>query len=293
MIKNKGVFVILVVLSVVLLIFQIRYYFYYFQIIDIKTYDLDEASNILIHPSTRKDYRLGDLILLNEKRKVTCGDGWGDRWEHTNQENLAECTIRKWPNSIASIYLTSTMDVSNIKILNDIISLKEMYYTEKPEDDTAVFHLRVGDVIDFDYEKLENDSEKILEPHEYKIPTAVDFWERKTCSFPHRKCPLWSYYVFTKEEMKHRMTKLKMLNLNKVCFVYGVHTTGEFKESKKYIAMCKELFTKNGFTVDLKCDNDADESFIYMCCSKYFIPSRGGFSKLVSKIVKYRSNHVV
>lgn len=287
-INYRTIIVILLLILLNIFISRLIIYNYYYSTVNESRFPIsyDMYNDIIIAKADSNDYRLGDLILFTDKRKEPCGLGWGV-WRDPSVETLEECTIRKWPNSIAAIYLKRTNKKQNIKVLNNILLEKEKIYTDLPDDDTAVFHLRIGDVIDID--QYINKSKM---PNDFKTPTANDFWKRKTSSRPDHGSPPWSYYVLSKDQLKHIIVKMKMSRLRKICFVYGVHTDGNFTESRKYLAMCKQLFELNGIEVKTKSHSNADESFTYMCNSKYFIKSSGGFSNLIATVVKYRSNTV-
>ena len=53
------------------------------------------------------------------------------------------------------------------------------------------------------------------------------------------------------------------------------------------------LFVDNGFNVSIQYSNNIDEDFILMSNSKYFIPSGGGFSFLITKMVLFNNNVVL
>ena len=55
-------------------------------------------------------------------------------------------------------------------------------------------------------------------------------------------------------------------------------------KSEEYINKIKESWENNGFKVNILITNNADKDFVYMCRSKYFIPSGGGFSLKIQKI---------
>lgn len=284
---QRYVIIVIVLCAVLILcttaITRFTYYYYYFRIVEHSFQNVNqEADKIIILPTKRVNYRLGDLIVHTQFRKNKCDDGWGGA--NGSNETLESCTVRQWPDSIASLYLQGTKKSLDLKLLNNILLKKEPNYT-LPDHETVVFHIRVGDVIDY--------GDKVENAEKFDIPTASDFWDKKTCSMPQEGCPLWSYYVLSKNEIKHLLVKLKLLHLHKICLVYGVHTSGEFPESKKYLTMYKQFCEMNGFEVETLCHVDADESLIYMCNSKYFVPSRGGFSKLVASIVTYRGNRVI
>ena len=54
----------------------------------------------------------------------------------------------------------------------------------------------------------------------------------------------------------------------------------------------KNIASKNKIDYEFKNNNNPDIDFIYMCNSKIFIKSGGGFSNIIGKIVKYRGGIV-
>ena len=157
--------------------------------------------------------------------------------------------------------------------------MKKKYIKELPPSESAVFHLRVGDVIDVKIDPVKYPN---ITP-----PTAADFFKRRTSSYPHWGSPQWSFYVDCKNDIDHKLTKLKQMNVKNIILVYGVHSKGDFPETRMYLAMYKLYCEDNGFDVTLKTHDDADESFVYLASASIFSPSSGGFSKLLKRIVKY------
>lgn len=233
-------------------------------------------SDIPLSISSKPNYRLGDLILLKTSRYQTSADA--NEWNTLPDSNvanytLAELTIKNWPNSLASQYLRETNAEGDVKVLSRLVgSCKN---TSCPNLKDAVLHLRVGDIID-------NVSGR----------TALDFWARPTSSYEGDKTrlfyPDWSYYVLCEAQFCNLLDKFKSHNISGVKLVYGVHTKGEFPESKEYIRLCKECLEREGFEVELVNHADADEAFTYMCNAKTFFSTGGGFGRLIGDIVEYR-----
>ena len=57
-------------------------------------------------------------------------------------------------------------------------------------------------------------------------------------------------------------------------------------KSYEYIMAIKTFLEKNGFEVKLRLRKNPDDDLIYASNSKYFLPSGGGYSKLISMLVK-------
>ena len=53
----------------------------------------------------------------------------------------------------------------------------------------------------------------------------------------------------------------------------------------------KKILEKHGFNYELR-NRDPDEDFYYMCNSKNFVSSGGGFSQKISEIVKMNGGMV-
>ena len=55
--------------------------------------------------------------------------------------------------------------------------------------------------------------------------------------------------------------------------------------SLQYVNHIKQLFENNGFKCTTRINENADEDFLIMCNSKYFVPSGGGFSSIIKQMV--------
>ena len=170
-------------------------------------------------------------------------------------------------------------------MLHEIIEMKRKHVKVLPPKGAAVIHVRVGDVIDpkIDRQKYPG----------VKIPTASDFWERRTSSRPDLGAPEWSYYVLCVQEIKKKLSRLRRLGIKHIILVYGVYCEGDFPETRKYLVMYKLYCERKGFHVQLQTHSDADEAFVYVCSSTVFSPSGGGFSRLMSKIVQRDHRNIV
>ena len=58
----------------------------------------------------------------------------------------------------------------------------------------------------------------------------------------------------------------------------------DFKRSMGYVQKIKGFFESSNFQVELRLGLPPDEDFVFMCRSKFFVPSGGGFSRLVEDL---------
>jgi hypothetical protein len=158
----------------------------------------------------------------------------------------------------------------NIKILDNI--LKKYIY---PKFDLYI-HLRLGDVLSginngkFDFARNYN-----FQPNKYNLilPILKKKYNINSCKL---------FYGF------HKLKQAK---------VWGndpkLSDELRFKNSKKYIEIVKSILKKNNIKVFDQPSGNPDKDFEEMCSCNIFIKSGGGFSNLISKIVKFRGNMVI
>ena len=76
--------------------------------------------------------------------------------------------------------------------------------------------------------------------------------------------------------------------------MYGNHQNNiDLKPSQIYLNKIKDLFKKNDIKFIENNSENPDQDFLYMINSKTFIKSGGGFSDLISSIIKFRKNKVI
>ena len=228
-------------------------------------------------------YRLSDIVATTEWRKDIMGNSPSVRKyvsKSNPSETLEEYVFRLFPNSIATQYLRKTKRVNDIDVLSNIV---DEYVTSHkihiPAEDVMVMHLRVGDVIDGT-----------------DVPVD-DFFNRRVNSYyalfgeePEGFSPV---YVRCLASFDRALKKTKELGFHKISLVYGFHIVySTMQKSKQYIAGLVRHAQSQGFRVELITHEDADVSFAYGCQAKHFIPGGGGFSKLISKVVRHQGNCV-
>ena len=109
----------------------------------------------------------------------------------------------------------------------------------------------------------------------------------------------WSpVYVRCLASFDRALKKTKGLGFRKISLVYGFHIKPGIKanisihKSKEYLAALMKYAQSQGFEVNMITHTDADVSFAYGCKAKHFMPGGGGFSKLMSKVVRAKGNYV-
>lgn len=201
-------------------------------------------------------YRLGDMIKYkNHRYNKDLGFNY-----HKN----------KFPNSIATEYMLTTNKMSDYPVLLKIIS-KRNY--PRQYTNYLVIHLRLGDVID--------NSTHSVDDFLFK---TINLYQTNGNSVNYVK-PI-KYY-------QQIINKSKTLGISKVILITGFHQGTNHTKSLKYISHVKKLFESKGFECQTRINLDPDEDFLIMCNAKYFVPSGGGFSDVITNIVKLKGGIVV
>jgi len=215
----------------------------------------------IVLPITNKEtyaYRLGDIVKGHQYRYRR--DGW--LWHKTH-----------YPKSIATKYmkiiktLPKSKQNNNVEVLQKIIN-EQKYKKYHNHNSNIVIHIRTGDVIDqqkysvdqfLSKERPYVTGEGVVRPHYYVKPL--------------------SYY-------KSLLEKIDQLGLDKnIILVTGFHKEDDHSKSLQYIDKIQKFFEKNGYLVTTRINHDPDEDFVFISTSKYYIPSGGGFSLLLSSMV--------
>jgi len=200
-------------------------------------------------------YRLGDMIHRSS--------GHNSRY---SKETGFNYHIKHFPNSIATEYLLKTTKSRDYHTLLDIINKRQpKFYL----DDTIVIHLRIGDVIDENKIKLD----KLLS--EYTTFSAGVNYVK----------PI-KYYT-------NLIDTIHNYKIKKILLIGGFHRKGNHDKSLQYVNHIKQHFENNGFNCTTRINENADEDFLIMCNSKYFVPSGGGFSSIIKQMVILKGGTVI
>ena len=200
----------------------------------------------LINEDKCLDYRLGDIVCNYFRDK--------------KQYNYLKKIEKRLPNSIGGLYIKNTQNLDRSKqsynydllngIINGIINKKKI---NLPEKDDIVIHIRLGDIIKGETK----DNIKFQSNHWYGTNIG---------------------------KLEEQIKGIK--NLKKVYIVYGSHTKNiNIGLNNKYLDNITKMLEKNSIKPILR-NRNPDDDFIFMAKSKKFIRSGGGFSNVISNLVK-------
>lgn len=200
-------------------------------------------------------YRLGDMINIES--------GPSNRYD---KKKGFEFHLKNYPDSIATEYMLKTKKSNDFDTLLSIVNNRK---SQKFQNDTLVVHLRIGDVID-DSNKSVNEllSDYVLFNNGHS-------------------------YVKPKKYYTNILDSIKNYSIKNVLFIGGFHKKGNHEKSMKYVDSIKSYFEENGFKCATRINQNADDDFIIMANSKYFVPSGGGFSRVIKQIVKMKGGTVI
>jgi hypothetical protein len=116
-----------------------------------------------------------------------------------------------------------------------------------PNKDTLVIHVRIGDMVNHAW----------MDSYVPPIP----------------------YYKRILQSLK------KYPQVRKVRIIAGAHLDQNARASSKLLDDIMSIF-KDHYDTQLVLTHNPDKDFYYMCQSKYFVKSGGGFSNLIEKYVK-------
>ena len=173
-----------------------------------------------------------------------------------DRENGRKLHYELYPDSIASQYMRQTDKNHDIDVLINLI--KKHRPNLRPEEGELVVHLRVGDVVN----EAKYTVKELLEKE--RAFSNGNFYVK----------PL-SYYECH--------PKTKNGRIEKITLVAGGCKAHDFTKSKEYIQAIKNFFEESGVSVQTRLGNNPDDDFVYMCRSRFFIRSGGGFSRFVEK----------
>ena len=206
----------------------------------------NRKETFLINEEKWLDYRLGDIITGYFREK--------------KQFYYLKKIDKNLPNSIGSVYIKKTnnleknLQYNNFNILKDIIN-KKKHLIDLPKKDDLVIHLRIGDII---------------RGSKNNIKFKNNFW-----------------YGTDISKLDNTLNEIKKnIKFNKVYLVYGSHDKDiSLHLNNKYLDNVKKILKKNNIIPILR-NTNPDDDFIFMSQSKYFVRSGGGFSNIISELVK-------
>ena len=289
-IKNKVYCIAYTVISTIAILFIIIY----FDVASLPQQAQPSNANIIIQQNnkTQITYKnntnsvdLTDNYSKEEEPSDTLAEKWqlynlGDtvkfREDNSKPSNrrARERNVKKTPHSIAADYIRRTNKSFNYDALMDILN-ERMQNNEPfqiPNDNELVVHLRTGDVID-------HSNNSVTE----MLSKYTKYVNGKSYVKP------MSYY---KQVMRFAARK----NLTRVTLVTGFHQTEKVQtsvqKSLNYLNRVRGAFEGNDFQTYIRLNGNPDEDFIFMCNSRYFVQSGGGFSKIIAELIKMKNGTV-
>ena len=67
----------------------------------------------------------------------------------------------------------------------------------------------------------------------------------------------------------------------------------DHNKSIEYIALIYKYFELHNYSISVRINQNPDVDVLIMCNARYFIQSTGGFSKVISEIVKRKGGQVM
>ena len=188
-----------------------------------------------------------DDIDGNKKWCIKNTDQWADPKD--NKLSYIKSIHKNFPNSIASNYVREAGYPKDFRVYDFSIlrNIFRKYKYIKPSKSTLVIHLRLGDVL----------SKKHIKEYTYDI----------------------KYYKKLLKKIKNN-TRIKQIDI-----VTGLHKNVYVKKSNDTLNEIIHIF-KPYYSVKVILTKDPDKDLYYMCHSKFFANSGGGFSRLITDYVK-------
>ena len=204
------------------------------------------------------NYRLGDII--RKKGQIWNNPNTDLKSFHEGDRNSAKNYLinvsKLYPESYASKYLKYVEFPKSFKI-KDLDILKKIFVEStygKPSEDSLVIHLRLGDAL----------NDKYKDNYSYNI----------------------DHYHKLYEKIKNKV------EIKRVDIITGLHKNEKTKESNDKLNEIKNIFSKT-YPTEIIITKNPDKDLYYMCHSKYFARSGGGFSELVVDYLKQDKNNIV
>jgi len=209
-----------------------------------------------------EDYRIGDIV------RSPFG---------INYQSIKENHQNKFPTSIATMYMSKTNKANDYSIVQACISEKKQeLQLAIPTQDTYVIHIRIGDV---------------MEDKEYSVITML---AKPTYYYELFPGPAF-LTVYTKplsyyEEKRKQLEKYPIKN---IIIVAGSHIQSDYLKSSEYINCIRLYYQEAGYHVSLRLGSLPDEDIVFMSYASYFTSSGGGFSEMISQLVKQNGGIII
>ena len=207
----------------------------------------------------KKNYEL--FVYENEKKfeNYRLGD-IVNGWLYKHKREIYEKYENDYPNTIAAKYISMTKNLNSEEKFQNFDLLYKIIELKKNNKKDINLHIRLGDIVRGKYNNM--------------------FIFKKNMGMQINK-----YNDLCKE------IKLKTKE-RKIYLFYGCHRKCS-DYSIEYLENIKNIFKKNNFTIINKSSKNPDNDFKRMCNSKLFIEGYGGFSNVISQMVKKNGGQVI
>jgi len=210
--------------------------------------------------------KINEKFLINDDKWLDyrLGDIIKGYFINTNNNKYLNNIVKTIPNSIGGKYITLTKNlakkdkINNYTILKNIIKEKTI---EFPNHNEIVFHIRLGDIIS----GFKN-GDIVINKKNWGINLKQ----------------INNIFKSIKDKKK------------KIILIYGSHKKNiNIKNNNLFLSKVYKILKENGFKFENKNSGNPDKDFVYMCNSKIFIKSGGGFSRIIADIVKMNGGKVI
>eukprot|EP01084_Bolivina_argentea_P227530 384260_1 len=222
-------------------------------------YDNTYAINITIGSDEWIRYKTS---YEHEWHMYRLGDMYKERWQ---RETWYTYHKERFPNSIAVQYMeqiNKTIETSDENVLLHTISSRKQLY---PTYNTLVMHVRAGDMLDEICKWIFKGPDRKKMMRMFKDPISL---------------------------FKQWKSQFIQNNISNVVLVTGFHRRMNHSNTANYIIKIRNWFEENNFSVSFRINENPDQDFMFMCNSKFYIQSPGGFSFLIANIVLRRNGTV-
>ena len=217
----------------------------------------------MLHTESHGSYRLGDVV---------------ERPRHQTK-GAAAIVLRDFPSSIAAKYLNAQgHGANNVALLHQILR-KDPRYAGQPQLE-ALVHIRAGDTIEGP-----------------GTPTVQFLCDRNAMGIHAFNPPLLGAYVKPLCYYESAANQLWSRGVRVIHILSGNHAPSgvakrDTSKSCDYIQVLGAFFSQR-FRVEYLLNLSADDGFAVASLSRNFVPSGGGFSALIAKMVQHKRGHVI
>ena len=243
------------------------------------------AQQLLVDPKY-DDYRISDIFRLRAGLDVAS-------------------IIEKYHGSIMDEYNRTTMEKhgwykkADYDVLVDVLRRRAHTTTDLPGPNTTVVHLRIGDVLDYAVESVED---MLVKKHYFyrADPDAavIDKGAGHPLDFPHypELKEDWNNYVrplnfFSQVDWRYH-PDVVLLGSAHMQYDKEVPTTIPTK-SCHYVYVLKTYLERFGVKVTIRSGHMPDDDLLFASQAKIFVQSGGGFSRTIAEVVRRSGGKVI